>query len=280
MRGTEPRHLVSLLRGDLDWITMKALERDRARRYGTPSELAADVSRYLRNEPVIARPASAGYHLRKYVRRHRLGVAVAAGLVLLLAGFAVMQAVEIRRVTRERDRANRISQFMTAMFRAPDPGVAQGKTITAREILDRASKEIDTGLAGDPELQAQLMYTMGDVYQNIGLYAPSQALLERSLAIRRRVLGPDNPETLESLDDLGWTLHQGGHPREAEKLLRESLDGRRHIFGPEHPKTLYTMFELAQTLPSEGCYAEAEKLYRQALDAQRRVLGRMTKRRC
>ena len=105
-RGTEPKQLVSLLRGDLDWITMKALEKDRARRYGAPSELAADLRRYLNHEPVVARPASAGYRLRKYVRRHRVAVGVAAGLVLLLAAFSVLQAVQLRRITRERDRAN------------------------------------------------------------------------------------------------------------------------------------------------------------------------------
>jgi len=109
MRGTEPKQLVSLLHGDLDCITIKALEKDRARRYGTPSELAGDITRYLRNEPVVARQASRGYRLRKYVRRHRIGVTAAAGVVALLVTFAVMQAVQLRRITRERDRANRIT---------------------------------------------------------------------------------------------------------------------------------------------------------------------------
>jgi non-specific serine/threonine protein kinase/serine/threonine-protein kinase len=109
-RGTDLNQLVSLLKGDLDWIAMKALERDRARRYSTPSELAADIGRYLRNDPVTARPASAAYQIRKYVRRHRFGVAVAAVMALLLAGFAVMQALQLRRITRERDRANRITE--------------------------------------------------------------------------------------------------------------------------------------------------------------------------
>src|SRR5208282_6367317 len=106
LRNTEPRQLVTLLRGDLDWITMKAIEKDRARRYGTPAELALDVQRYLRNEPIIARPASTGYRLRKYVVRHRVAVGVAASLVILLAAFAVNQYVQLRRITRERDRAD------------------------------------------------------------------------------------------------------------------------------------------------------------------------------
>ena len=105
-RGAEPTQLVKLLRGDLDWITMKALEKDRARRYGTPSELVADIHRYLRHEPVLARPAGVSYRIGKYARRHRVGVSVAAVVVLLLAGFSVLQAVQLRRITRERDRAN------------------------------------------------------------------------------------------------------------------------------------------------------------------------------
>jgi non-specific serine/threonine protein kinase/serine/threonine-protein kinase len=131
-RGTEPNQLVSLLRGDLDWITMKALEKDRSRRYGTASEFAGEVGRYLKHEPIMARPASVAYRLRKYARRHRFGIAVAAGLVILLAVFAVTQAVQVRRITRERDRADserdrarRITNFMTQMFKVSDPSEAR-----------------------------------------------------------------------------------------------------------------------------------------------------------
>src|SRR5271168_1066767 len=103
-RATEPRQLVNLLRGDLDWITLRALEKDRSRRYTTPLELAADIQRYLADLPVLARPASTGYRVRKYVRRHRIGVSVAAVIFLLLNGFVVAQAVALRRITQERDR--------------------------------------------------------------------------------------------------------------------------------------------------------------------------------
>ncbi len=273
VRSTEPRQLVSLLRGDLDWITMKALEKDRARRYGTPSELAADIGRYLRNEPVVARPASTAYRVQKYVRRHRVSVAVAAGLVLLLAGFAVMQAVQVRRITRERDRANRITDFMTGMFKVSDPSEARGNSVTAREVLDKASKDIDTALVKDPELQAQMMYTMGSVYDGLGLYSRSQSLLERSVEIQRRVLGSKHPDTLRSMRLLGWTLQREGTYAEAEKLQRATLDIQRRVLGPEHAETLQSMNDLAWTLVGEGHFAEAEKLQRVTLDIRRRVLG-------
>src|SRR5262249_22409511 len=128
-RGIEPAQLVSALRGDLDWIVMKSIDKDRNRRYGAPSEFAADIRRYLQNEPITARPASAAYRLRKYVRRHRAGVAVATGVFALLVGFAILQAIQIQRITRERDRANRIADFMTKMFNVSSPSEARGNTV-------------------------------------------------------------------------------------------------------------------------------------------------------
>jgi non-specific serine/threonine protein kinase/serine/threonine-protein kinase len=278
VRGVQVAQLEKLLHGDLDWITMKALEKDRARRYGTPSELAADIGRYLNHEPVGARPASTGYRLQKYVHRHRVGVAVAAGLVVLLAAFIVMQGVQLRRTKRERDRATRITDFMTGMFKVSDPLVTPGNTITAREILDKASKDIDTGMAKDPEAQAQMMEVIGDVYENLALYSRAQPLLERAVEIRRRVLGPRDPDTLESMARLAGILqiegqNVAGHLTEAEKLDREILDIRRSVLGPEHPDTLKTMGSLAFDLYLERRLPEAEKLARETLDISRRVLG-------
>lgn len=271
-RGLRPRELENLLHGDLDWITLKALEKDRARRYDTPMELSADISRYLAHEPIAARPASTGYRLRKYVRRHRVGVTVAAGLVLLLAVFALMQAVQVRRVIRERDRANRVTDFMTHMFKVSDPSEARGNTITAREILDKASKDIDAGLAKDAELQAQMMDVMGTVYESLGLYPKAELLFTRALNIRR-ARGAEHADTLRSMNNLGNVLLDEGRYPEAEKLQRETLDGRRRILGPEHLDTLRSMNNLAAVLSAEGRYADAEKLHRETFDVQRRVLG-------
>jgi serine/threonine protein kinase len=280
MRGTDPKRLVKMLSGDLDWITMKALEKDRARRYGAPSELASDIGRYLENQPVMARPASTGYRLEKYVRRHRIGVSAAVGLVLLFTGFMVTQAVELRRITqernrttRERDRANRVTDFMTGMFKVLDPSEARGNSITAREILDKAAKDIDTGLAKDPELQAQMMDVMGDVYDNLGLYPRAQSLQQRAIGIRQRVLGQENPETLRSMRALALTLEQEGHFAEAETLQRQTLDAQRRVIGPEHPDTLTSLHNLASVLDDEAHFPEAEKLDREVFDTRRRILG-------
>jgi eukaryotic-like serine/threonine-protein kinase len=280
MRGTQPKQLASLLHGDLDWITMKAIEKDRARRYGTPAELAADIERYLNNDPVLARPASPGYRLRKYIRRNRVAVGVSAGLVLLLAGFAGVEAMQLRRITverdqatRERDRSSRITDFMTGMFKVSDPSEARGNSITAREILDNASKNIDSGLAKDPDLQSQMMTVMAKVYDNLGLYPLAESLLRRALAIREPLFGSENPETLNSTLALAWTLYHEGRYPEAEKLQRQTLASDRRVLGPEAPDTLVAMSNLAMVLSEEAHYSEAEALQRQVLDIRMRTAG-------
>ena len=258
------------LRGDLDWITLKALEKDRARRYGAPSELGADLVRYLRNEPVVARPASTAYRTKKYAQRHKFGVAAATAMALLLIAFAVMQTIQLRRITRERDRADRVTAFMTGMFKVSNPSEARGNDIRAREILDKSSKEIDTGLANDPELQAQMMNVMGTVYQSLGLTSKAEPLLRRALEIRQRILGPRNPDTLQSQNDLAVAVMAESHYPEAEKLFRETMETRRQVLGPEHQDTVDSTLQLARILGFESRYAEAEKLNRDALHVARR----------
>ena len=269
-RNTDPRQLESLLRGDLDWITLKALEKDRARRYGTPSELAADINRYLRNEPVVARPASTAYRTKKYVQRHKVGVAAATAMALLLIAFGVVQTMQLRRTTRERDRADRVTAFMTGMFKVSNPSEARGNDIRAREILDKSAKDIDTGLANDPELQAQMMNVMGTVYQSLGLTSKAEPLLRRALEIRQRILGPRNPDTLQSQQDLAVAVLAQSHYPEAEKLCWETMETRRQVLGPEHHDTVDSMVQLARILGFESRYPEAEKLNRDALEVARR----------
>src|SRR5262249_31455688 len=131
-RGTDPGQLHAVLKGDLGWIAMKALEKDRDRRYQTPLEMAADIRRYLNNEPIGARPASAAYQLKQVVRLSRVVAVFAVAMTLVLVGFTFIQARQLRRTTRERDRADRVTEYMASMFKVSDPGEARGNSITAR----------------------------------------------------------------------------------------------------------------------------------------------------
>jgi serine/threonine protein kinase len=272
-RCTELGALATVLKGELDWVTMKALEKDRGRRYGTVAEFTSDIECYLENKPVIARPASRAYRLRKYARRHRLEVTVAAGAFVVLAVFAATEAVQLRHTTRERDRADRITGFMKSMFEVSDPGESRGNTITAREILDKASGNIGTGLAKDPEAQAQMMEVMGEVYDSLGLYRRAETLFTEAVDTQKRVLGPSSVETLKSMRYLGWVMHEQGRDSEAEKLDRDVLERYRQAFGVEHHGTLAAMSDLASILRVQFRYGEAEKLQRETVEIQSRVLG-------
>jgi non-specific serine/threonine protein kinase/serine/threonine-protein kinase len=272
-RNTDLPVLERQLRGDADAITLKAVEKDRARRYATPLELAADIERYLRHEPVQAHAAGAMYRAGKYVRRHRLGVAMAAAGLLLLIGFAVIQAVELRRIRRERDRADRITTFMKEMFQVSDPSEARGNSITAREVLDKASQQIDKGLTQDPQAQAQLMRVMADVYDGLGLFSRAQPLYQGAVELQRRVLGPRNPSTLASMSALANCMARAGHYADAEKLARETLAMQNQVLGAQDRDTAQSMTTLAYALSQEGHYDEAEQMYRKAIDLDRRVFG-------
>jgi serine/threonine protein kinase len=273
VRGTAAKQLVTVLHGDLDWITVKALEKDRERRYATPSALAADLENYLSNRPVAAGPASLGYRAQKYVRRHAAGVTVATAAMTLLLAFAIVQAAELRRITRERDRADRVTEFMTNMFKVSDPSEARGNTISAREILDKSSKEIDTGLGQDPELKAQMLNVMGSVYDGLGLYSRAESLLKKAVEVRAQALGRRSPDTLSSTLRLTWSVSEQGRYDEAENMERELIDISSDALGADNRITLLAKSDLAWILVMAGQYRQAEDVARQVFQRQQQVFG-------
>lgn len=273
-RREPSRTFASRLRGELDWITMKALEKERARRYQSAADLGADIRRHLLDEPVQAGPPSASYRASKFVKRHRFGVLAAAAAVVLLIGFAGAMGVQARRIAKERDRANqqaevseRVSRFMTDMFKVSDPSEARGNTVTAREILDKASKNIDSGLAQEPEVQAYMMHDMANVYYSLGLYKEAEPLAIKAVDIRKRLFGTDSRATLVSQSLLGLIYTDEGRFPEAEKLRREVLETSKRALGPDDPETIRAIKNLALILNEQGHYSDSEKLNREALAA-------------
>jgi serine/threonine protein kinase/tetratricopeptide (TPR) repeat protein len=279
-RGTDAGTLVKLLRGDLDWITMRAMAKDRTRRYSSASELAAEIERFLRHEPVTAGPPSAVYRIRKYIRRHKLGVAAAAGVMLaLLAGTAgttvgLLRAVRAeKKALEEAATATRVSDFLVDLFKVSDPGEARGNTITAREILDRGAKKVEEELAGQPLIQARLMDTMGQVFQSLGLFNQALPLLKSALETRRDVLGNYNLEVAASLQNLGYLLIAKGDYAAAEPLLQESLTIRQELLGRNHPEVATSLATLGEVNYDKGDLAKAEEFYRESLAIRRRAFG-------
>jgi non-specific serine/threonine protein kinase/serine/threonine-protein kinase len=279
-RRTDPPSLTRTLRGDLDWITMKALEKDRSRRYASPGELAADIERHLNDEPVLAGRPSAAYRAGKFVRRHRAGVGFAALLSLVLLGSTVLLALQAARIARERDRANeeaataeQVSEFLVEIFEVSDPSEARGNTVTAREVLDRGVERLEAGLEDQPRVRERLRRTMGRVYRSLGLVEQAASLLERALSEQRAALGDDHLDTLETMHALAAVYWFQDRITEAETLYSELLDARRRVLGADHRSTLHTHVGLANVYTSQERYDEAESLLTIALEGLRRTLG-------
>jgi non-specific serine/threonine protein kinase/serine/threonine-protein kinase len=280
-RRTSPSSLSRELRGDLDWITMKALEKDRTRRYASPNEFAADIRRHLEDEPVVAGPPSAAYRTGKFVRRHRVGVGFAAVMLVVLVGFAVTMALQAARIARERDRANReastaeqVSDFLVDLFEVSDPSEARGNSITAREVLDKGASQIDRELADQPVVKGRLLYTIGRVYRNLGLYEEAESMLRSALARQEGALGEAHPQTLENRMQLGWLHLLRGRYEDAASTYEQTLEIARQSLGDDDPMALRAASRLANTYRLQARDEEALRLFEETLAAQRRVLDK------
>ncbi len=263
------------LEGDLDWIVLKALDRDRARRYASASELADDLRRYLAHEPVTAGPPTARYRIRKFVRRHRPAVAVAATIVLALAGVATlltMQSFEIRRTAaraeRERVRAERVSEIMVDVFQASDPFEGRGADVTAREVLDRSSERVKQ-LNDEPQVRASVLNAIGRVYGRLSVYDSAERLIRESLSIRRNLHAADHLETAESLESLGQVLLRRGNYPAARRVLEEAVAMKLRLLGPEDPRRAEGLFLLGAVRRNDGGLNEAEQRLHDALRLSR-----------
>ncbi len=274
-------------RGDIETIVAKALEKDKARRYGSAAEFAADIRRYLENRPIAAKPASTAYQLKKFAQRNKVLVAgIGAVFLTLVVGVVIStwQAVRARRAEvhaqSETATAQAVVDFLQndLLAQASASKQAGAKTkpdpdLKVRTALDRAAEHVGDRFQKQPEVEAAIRFTIGSTYDDLGLYPEARKQLEQALDLRRKVLGVENPETLRTAVRLGQVIDFLGKYAEAETLLTQSLQTTRRVLGPEHPDTLACMSNLCRVLSDQGKYAQAEALYKEAIPLQRRVLG-------
>ncbi len=295
-RRVDSRSLERALEGDLDWITMKALEKDRVRRYDTAHALALDIERHLNDEPVLAGPPSGLYRLKKLLHRHRGTFLAAAAIVLaLVAGvigtsWALMKATRAERVAvasaAEARRQTAIAQSVNAFLNEdllavarPSAARGQGKDVTMREVLDVAAERIDaaskTGgrFAGEPLVEAQIRSTLGDTYMELGEYAAAEPQVRRALELRRGALGNEHEATLRMMSLLGLIHWRQGRLDDATPFFQDAVDISRRSLGQDHSTTLIYEMNLANLHRAKGRYMEAEPLYAHLIDTQARVRG-------
>ena len=324
VRRSDVRHLASALRGDLDWIVMRCLEKDRERRYETAGALAEDIRRHLGHEPVAAGPPSAGYRLRKFARRNRTAVAagllVAAAMVLGAVGatWGLIQSrreqartaaalAELEQVTAFQ--AGQLSEIDTRLMgvRLREDIVAKRQSvlkaaglgepsIAARlteldsaltgvnftdvalkaldeNIFERALATIEQDFADRPLIKARLLESVANSFVSLGLLSRATEPHTEALALRRSILGPDHPDTLQSLHNVGRMYWRQGRLDQAADAFREAMEGRRRSLGTDHPDTLASINAMGVLLRGRGELVQAEVFYREALEGRRRALG-------
>ena len=273
-RHSGPR--ASEVRGDLDRIVAKALAEDPEDRYSSVERLAADLERFLGGFPVEAREPSLGYRLRRFARRHALGVSLATAASVALLALTGALALTGQRLQTERDRAHQersnaqqVTEVLIDLFALVDPAERRGASVTARELLDRGVERLSADWKGEPALQATLQGTLGELYQNLGLFQQADELRSTVLETRRSLLGERHPDTLTSLSDLGATALESGDFARAESLLSEAHRGQAELLAPTDPRRSRTVARLALTHLRLGSPTRARELARASIQAHR-----------
>ncbi len=293
-RQLEPVALRRRLAGDLEWIAARAVCRDRDQRYGSAVELAADIERHLQHQPVEAVPTSTSYRLRKLIRRHRAGFAVASIAILAILagiiaiGFALVRAqhaeVEAKiqaeramaaeaRASEEASAARQAVAFLVDIFEVSDPLKELGAEVTARELLDRGTQRIQHELADQPLPRARMLATLGKIHERLGLLDPAEEQLQEALALRRSVLGSVHPEVAESLIALGAVYLEQGRLDEAERMIRRGLAIQEELLGTDDAAITVGLQALAEVHTQRGEFERSEEILRRLLELAKKHQG-------
>ena len=264
------------LAGDLDNIVAKALNKEPKRRYASAAQLAEDLRRHQTGLPVIARPDSLVYQSGKLIQRHRVGALAAALVVLSLVVGMATTSWQARKARSERQHAReqaiaaeQVADFLAGVLQETDPFARMGEDMSVPALLDRAAERIERDLEAQPRVRARVLATIGVALGRNDHFDQARTLLEQSIAIRRRELGDDAPETAASLTQLGALLRLMGELEPAEQNLRHALAIQQAHFGENSVEAIDTLGDLASVLRDRGALAEAEPLARQALAVSR-----------
>src|SRR6267142_952523 len=234
-RGSEPLRLIRAISGDLDWIAMKAMEKNRTRRYETANGLALDVQRFLAHEAVSARPPSKLYKFQKTVQRNRLlfiGIGIVAALLIVSL---IVVSASLAQERQSRREARQVKQFLEEMLQRVGPNVALGRdTAILREILDKTASRVGKELTNQPAVEAEMRSVIGALYYETRQFRQAEEMQRASLAIRRKRFGSESPQAAASLNELGLALLADGKLSEAEQVNREALNIRLRRFGNEN----------------------------------------------
>ena len=268
-RGSRPERLKRLLSGDLERIVLMALRKEPERRYASAGQLAEDFERYLRSEPVLAQPDSWRYRSSKFVRQHVFGVAVTAGLGLLLLLFALFSIQQARTVARERDTAEQIVQVLVELFETSHPiEGAGGDQVPVGKFLKQAEAKVDN-LAAQPETQARLLQVLGQINYARSRYDKAREQFQRALDQHVTIYGEKDPGAADIYRDLAVVTSTLGDTETATSMFEHLLAWQKELHGKEHANVAQALVDLGQILePTKGL-----PLLEAALDMNRKLFS-------
>jgi len=287
-RQVEPPKLIHAVRGELDWIVMKALDKDRGRRYETANGFARDVERYLADEPVTACPPSKIYQFGKTVRRHKFAFTLAASvLVALVIGLGISSYLYLQERQAQKEaqseavKSQQVAQFLKEMLNGVGPSVALGRDTTMlREIVDKTAERIGTDLKDQPEVEIELRFTLTQVYMDLQLYRKMEESASETLRLARFHFGDENPAVADALGQLGRALMYLREMDDAERITRQAIAMERKVRGERSAQEGAALVNLGDVLRHQASlYSDQNKLregeaaLREGLAIRRKQLG-------
>lgn len=286
LRGSEPLKLERMVRGELDWIVMKALDKDRNRRYASANDLAEDLQRFRNHEPVKAGPPTFVYKASKYLRRHWQWAAAAGLLFAVTAVGAVVSSIGWRKAVMERERADvqtdiavAVNTFLRDLLSEADPAVQIKpdqtfvSNITVKKALDKAAEKVGVKFVDKPLVEAAIRHTMGKTYMGLGDLPNARIQLEKADQLRKKHAGENDPDRLESLYELGWLdIHDTKYP-DAERRLKEMVERREKVLGANDPATLKGKYAWGLLLEQQNKLQEAKGVFDEVWKEQKRLFG-------
>jgi tetratricopeptide (TPR) repeat protein len=258
---------------DLCIIIAKATREDPGERYASAAELGADVRRYVNGLPIVGRSPSLGYRSLRFIARNKLLVAALVTVVASLAVGLVLTAWQAEKAERAARRANETTVFLVNLFAEADPDLQQGRQTTAEEILQRGAERIETDLAGEPELQAELHDTIGQIQHKRGEYEDSGRHYGKAIELREALYGPGDPSIAASVAGLGEALHWQSEYEQAEAAFERVLEIERGQSRPDQARVARALSNLASAQQRLDRKDRAEALYREALELDRQTFG-------
>lgn len=266
-RRATSQELLKTLSGDLDELTLKALRKEPNYRYHSVGQLLDDLDNYHEKKPLVARNDTIRYRAGKFFRRHKMGISVAVTFLVLILGFAAIYSYQVTaertQAQLEAAKAQQVTNFLMQLFDSNNPNYALGQEITAKDLLQMGAKEIDS-MHNQPDLQAAMMSTIGNLYKQMGIYDQSQNFLEQALDLRVELYGTSELSVVEAMNDLGLLFLETGDLEKANELISEAYRLDQEQKRSPDIRTASYVNDLGIISLQEGEYNQAEEYFLKA----------------